>query len=1314
MINIKRIENNKVYNPIRDHIKIGFKTIVVSDSNTNNKSVALNYTKLEEVALNLEEQNFNPETSRVLIFINSKKKNEEGVEILKSILEGRGSNYSNKIDYYHAGLDSYQREERYDNFQKGETVILFATKAFGMGMDIKNIHFIYHIGPSSSFEDFLQEVGRAGRNKESLRKAGYSVDKPIQTFCMLSKDDFRKMKDRNHKSQITTSNIQDAFTETLDYIKNFGKATDYNEKPFSLPLDLLSQSKNTYNSNQTANYRVILYWLEQFKRIKLGMFTGAQFPIELTNKDISSFKTIRKEEVKIKAMLIEASDYKNNFDSEPNRILVEANTLVKWFGAGFSEVIPLLIKTQELGYIKLHRYFKLEPTKLRTEELQENSDRFLTLNAIFNLTISIMDRTKLGEQIQLSGNEFEEEVNFVVDTNFKLEEINWKETKNKGKEEVSKSDISKKIKKDFKKKRSKFALFLINSIPNVNCKTNFILEDDTPGQLIYNVYNGCNKKKEWKNHLEKLEKKLSVFIRIISQEYFSKSTNRYNIIDFINTHSIKNEEEFQTLVRLSNFLGYLKGDGGSITSMGIECYLKDFSDLTPDDLSSNDNKIASDFIESNNMKELRLLTLECLSDIKSEEQDTFIKSYFQCESMSELIFLLETKFGEDHENLRAFREEALKEAEKKLNEEQKKIYEAPNKTNLQVIAGPGSGKTHTLVLRVAKLIQKEKVPPEEILILAYNRAVVIELKERLNKLFSGLGYGMLIKRLKVFTFHGFIKFMINEELENKLPKEWASIFLNFAKKNPGVIAQKLGQINYVFVDEFQDITYERLDLLKHLANPENVNICVIGDPNQSVYGYQRAEVGDPLNPIPYYNKFKEIYNPKTYNLVNNYRSYPNILKESEKLLSLNKTKFEMPALRPMIIPENNTNTYCERVIFSNQNKVKWQDRLLQILKEGSKYETHKLNEIAVMFRSNAEVFRAFNLLKIDNFKDYRIRVQGSDSAPIKSREFHYLIGLITKKENEIVLPSFKDEIKGYCDELKNKLHNWDNYLIDLFQSLVLEFIATSDEDSKYKDLEKFIRDISDKEEGHLNKIYKSRLEEFSVIESKQEIVLTTMHRVKGIEFDAVLIPPSFIDLGYKYIEKIKVKLSGEELNEILDEERRLYYVAYTRAKYRLCIIEWKREEAMRNTLTYKPDDVDRSALGVKLVEGINKYYISWGAIKKNENRIYYIEKKVKIGDEIEIIKIIKNYKSIFEVYHKTIQIGQIAGKKDEKTGEILTEKLEPYKRIKGFRVSSVEIYTYKESIAYDEKHDTDFSEKWSHNSKERGYIYLADFSGYGK
>uniref|UniRef100_UPI00378432A3 DEAD/DEAH box helicase n=1 Tax=Daejeonella sp. TaxID=2805397 RepID=UPI00378432A3 len=142
----------KNYNPVRDHIKIDFKHNLVEDE------------RLFEVANYLKSGKFNPKLSRAIIFVKSRKKVELCSVIMPDSLKdvfGADCSFADKVGIFHAGMDAEDRKDTYEKYKTGEILILFATKAFGMGMDIPNIHFVTHYSPPSTFEDFLQEVGRA-------------------------------------------------------------------------------------------------------------------------------------------------------------------------------------------------------------------------------------------------------------------------------------------------------------------------------------------------------------------------------------------------------------------------------------------------------------------------------------------------------------------------------------------------------------------------------------------------------------------------------------------------------------------------------------------------------------------------------------------------------------------------------------------------------------------------------------------------------------------------------------------------------------------------------------------------------------------------------------------------------------------------------------------------------------------------------------------------------------------------------------------------------------------------------------------------
>ncbi|MBK7387632.1 MAG: UvrD-helicase domain-containing protein [Bacteroidetes bacterium] len=161
-----------------------------------------------------------------------------------------------------------------------------------------------------------------------------------------------------------------------------------------------------------------------------------------------------------------------------------------------------------------------------------------------------------------------------------------------------------------------------------------------------------------------------------------------------------------------------------------------------------------------------------------------------------------------HQSLQRWRVNAIK--IKDLNDEQRKVYDAEINNHISVMAGPGSGKTHTLTLRVARLVHHIGTNPEEILVLAYNRAVVSELKERLGKLFNDLGYGNLAKRIKIFTFHGMAKRYCLNEVNGQPFDEWENILLQRLIKSPGQILNQLAPLKHILVDEFQDINNVRM------------------------------------------------------------------------------------------------------------------------------------------------------------------------------------------------------------------------------------------------------------------------------------------------------------------------------------------------------------------------------------------------------------------------------------------------------------------------------------------------------------------------
>lgn len=240
-----------------------------------------------------------------------------------------------------------------------------------------------------------------------------------------------------------------------------------------------------------------------------------------------------------------------------------------------------------------------------------------------------------------------------------------------------------------------------------------------------------------------------------------------------------------------------------------------------------------------------------------------------------------------------------------LSPEQKEVVSSAA-ASISVIAGPGTGKTRTLVERIVYLIREQRIDPAEITAVTFTNKAATEIKTRLAKIFSGAA---LINRLNLGTFHSLawrllnmdpagpveqlvdsaeaeelVKEVLREEksslpyrealrmiglIKNKylwedrqvVPADMEAIFQAFQKKlaayrrcdfddimlkavalweeSPCWLEQLKSRFTYLLVDEFQDINPLQYRLIKLWARGCR-GLMVIGDPNQSIYGFRAS------------------------------------------------------------------------------------------------------------------------------------------------------------------------------------------------------------------------------------------------------------------------------------------------------------------------------------------------------------------------------------------------------------------------------------------------------------------------------------------
>jgi ATP-dependent DNA helicase RecQ len=365
-------------------------------------------------------------------------------------------------------------------------------------------------------------------------------------------------------------------------------------------------------------------------------------------------------------------------------------------------------------------------------------------------------------------------------------------------------------------------------------------------------------------------------------------------------------------------------------------------------------------------------------------------------------------------------------------------------------------------------------------------------------------------------------------------------------------------------------------------------------------------------------------------------------------------------------------------------------------------------QIAILFRTNNEVYRGFQKVKELKLTNIRIRIQGSLPYEFtRIRECHAVILFLKSKLGQQIPLDFKQGFREFINDLTNQNPNWNHFYIKVIHAVVLEYLEEQDDIQAFDNLIDFITELTYKDDGQLYKIYEKHLGLISAVTQETEIVLTTMHKVKGLEFDSVMIPPSFSNLPLI----IDGNITKEELEEQLDEEKRLAFVAYTRARYRLVIFEYNREKALSNNNSYATPK-NTNNIGIAVQPEIKKLKIGWAAKAFNFNGGVnnYINTSVKSGDFVFVRRKVVTHNGGRFVVHELLKenttrpIGELAS-----NANILRD----YQTISGFVVNEVVVWTYEDTCKFDLENETNFAHDWCEEARNQGYIYLVDFAGFG-
>lgn len=365
------------------------------------------------------------------------------------------------------------------------------------------------------------------------------------------------------------------------------------------------------------------------------------------------------------------------------------------------------------------------------------------------------------------------------------------------------------------------------------------------------------------------------------------------------------------------------------------------------------------------------------------------------------------------------------------------------------------------------------------------------------------------------------------------------------KNFPDILSAYQDRYRYILVDEWQDTNHAQYEMIRLLAKKYK-NLCVVGDASQSIYSWRGA---DYRNITLLKDDFPQL---KIVNLEQNYRSTQKILNAAFEIIKSNRSH---PILKLWTLNQEGENV---KVYEAKNENDEAQFLVKQIVQSSRPY-----SDFAVLYRTNAqsraieEVFlhaglpysliggvRFYERKEIKDVLAYlRYLANPKDITALKR-----IAKLGLRKMEKFLMIAKETDLEGkttteILDFILEKTGYWDLYDPEIEEDLsrlenIKELRSVA---SEFPDIYNFLENIALVE----NEYFPDKKVERNTFDHKDRVTLMTMHAAKGLEFPIVFI----VGMEEGLFPHARTLLEPLEM----EEERRLCYVAFTRAKEKLIL-----------------------------------------------------------------------------------------------------------------------------------------------------------------
>ena len=476
-------------------------------------------------------------------------------------------------------------------------------------------------------------------------------------------------------------------------------------------------------------------------------------------------------------------------------------------------------------------------------------------------------------------------------------------------------------------------------------------------------------------------------------------------------------------------------------------------------------------------------------------------------------------------------------------------------TNVLVLAGPGSGKTRVLVHRIAYLIRARRENARGILALAYNRHAAVDIRRRLGELIGEDARGVI-----VLTCHALAMRLAGASFMAGAERPDDEVFREVLRRAVELLrgqglppedadeqrARLLAGFRWILVDEYQDVGADQYELISALAGRTlddeagKLTVFAVGDDDQNIYAFNGASV-------EFIRRFEEDYGPRPVHLVENYRSTAHIIDAANAVIE--PARQRMKVRQPIRIDEARA---------KGPPGGAWQER-----------DPVARGRVQVLPAPRDPVAQARTVMaELQRLSALSPNWDWARCAVI-AREWKYLVPVrafcethgVPAQMGDEEIPSFRRlrETRNFVEWLRGR----DAGLVD---GADLRGWAEAHPSGPWHELLRQAIDEHMLETGAGETPADHFIEWLAewgreIRRRQRGLLLLTAHRAKGLEFDHVAV----LDGGWERIGR----------DEDPDAPRRLYYVAMTRARETLALARFEGGHPLQDALTAHPSTLRR-------------------------------------------------------------------------------------------------------------------------------------------